>query len=120
MWKLVKAAEFSASHTIPWHKGRCRQLHGHTYKVKFEVWANTLTPDRFVVDFSDLKALVQELDHQHLNDLPGFEDGDTTAEHIAYVLARRVYQLNPGIVRVRVTVWETPTSSVSYEWAQGQ
>lgn len=56
---------FDAGHRIVGHKGKCARLHGHTYKVHIMAAGEVKDPG-FVVDFGDLKDLVNEWDHQML------------------------------------------------------
>jgi len=48
-------------HTDP--KSKCFRLHGHTWTVKV-VMRGEICDDGMVVDFSDLKAVINELDHK--------------------------------------------------------
>jgi len=56
---------FDAGHRIVGHKGKCARLHGHTYRVEIRAVGPVREPG-FVVDFGDLKDLVNEWDHQML------------------------------------------------------
>lgn len=73
--RVSKTVTFDAAHRLPFHKGLCKNLHGHTYKL--EVFFE-LTPygqsqkeankEEFVVDFGEMKeiinkAVVSRLDH---------------------------------------------------------
>ncbi|HEX59299.1 MAG TPA: hypothetical protein ENF26_04020, partial [Methanomicrobia archaeon] len=33
-FRLGVTARFSAAHRLPQHEGKCKELHGHTYKVE--------------------------------------------------------------------------------------
>ncbi len=56
---------FDAGHRIVGHKGKCARLHGHTYKAHILASGETKDPG-FVVDFGDIKDLVNEWDHRLL------------------------------------------------------
>jgi 6-pyruvoyltetrahydropterin/6-carboxytetrahydropterin synthase len=56
---------FDAGHRIVGHKGKCSRLHGHTYKVHVMASGPIIEPG-FVVDFGDIKDLVNEWDHRML------------------------------------------------------
>jgi 6-pyruvoyltetrahydropterin/6-carboxytetrahydropterin synthase len=86
--KVSKDFSFEASHILPRHRGRCSNLHGHsfTFTVTVEGPVNEWTG--FVVDYGDLKALVdreiiQKVDHQHLGmgSLTTPFQGDYTCQH---------------------------------------
>ncbi|HHQ45088.1 MAG TPA: 6-carboxytetrahydropterin synthase QueD [Candidatus Altiarchaeales archaeon] len=62
---------FDASHHLPEYKGACERVHGHTYRLEVEV-SGEQRRDGMVLDFRDLKKVVQEnvldkLDHENLN-----------------------------------------------------
>lgn len=65
-----KEFRFEASHILPRHKGKCSRLHGHSWKLIVFVKGDIDPETGFVIDFSDLKEIVQPLidalDHRHL------------------------------------------------------
>src|SRR4051812_43083019 len=70
--QVTKAFSFDAAHQLPWHEGKCRQLHGHTYRLEVSV-AGPVDENGIVVDFDDLstvvkRSIVSKFDHQFLND----------------------------------------------------
>lgn len=121
MFTVSKEVDFAAAHSIRGHEGECRHLHGHTYRVKVSVEANELDELGMVVDFADLKRVLQEavapFDHRVINEVPPFDETNTTAE----LIARHVFEtVSAGIaderVRVaRVEVAENRSSSAVYE-----
>jgi 6-pyruvoyltetrahydropterin/6-carboxytetrahydropterin synthase len=54
---VAKKFRWEAAHRIPWHQSKCKNLHGHSYKM---IVAFEGTPDDrgFVIDFSDIKKIV--------------------------------------------------------------
>jgi len=74
---------FDAAHFLPRYRGKCEQLHGHTYKLEVVV-EDKKKENGMVLDFNELKGIVKEtvldkLDHQNMNEI--FEN--PTAENIA-------------------------------------
>lgn len=72
---IGKRMVFEAAHYLPAHKGKCKNLHGHSFTVEVNI---STTPDQLqdgmVMDYADLKILMQEriidkYDHQYLNDI---------------------------------------------------
>jgi 6-pyruvoyltetrahydropterin/6-carboxytetrahydropterin synthase len=118
MWTLRKEVEFDAAHRLPGHQGKCANLHGHRWKVTFEVDSEELNDMDMVVDFGTLSALVRELDHLYINDLEIFKTMIPTAENMACYFANRVLIANPHVSRVKVSVEESPGSEVCYEQCQ--
>jgi len=105
--RIGKIYEFSAAHHLPRTKDThpCHRMHGHNYVVEIEVRGDTFEPNGFCsgVDFKDIdkrvKPLIDQLDHQILND---FID-NPTAENIAQWFIDR---LAPTYV-YSVKIWET-------------
>lgn len=66
---ISKEIEFCAGHRVPNHKSKCRNIHGHTYKVgvalKGEV-NNTpgASDEGMVLDFGDLKSVMNDYIHK--------------------------------------------------------
>ncbi len=125
MHRISKDFTFSAAHAIRGHTRGCQNLHGHNYRVRVHVAASTLDALGMVVDFADLKAMVQEIigpfDHHVINEVPPFDVRNTTAELIAeHVFAEVAARLGAGVdaARVRVTrveVWENDTACAAFE-----
>lgn len=59
---------FAYSHILPFHKGACSRIHGHSGIVRISVTGNKL--NEFVVDFKILKKevekIVDEFDHKFI------------------------------------------------------
>lgn len=121
--KIVKEMTFDAAHRLPGHSGACRNLHGHTYRLRVTV-SDTLNESGMVVDFGLLaKQIKERYDHATILDITtadGLLDlcrrngwkvvrlhGSPTAERIAQDIAERMKQ-KPD----KVELWETPTSKV--------
>lgn len=68
--EVVKEFRFEAAHVLPLHPGKCSRLHGHSWLMRVGVRAPINPKTGFVIDFIDLKALVQPLidvwDHSFL------------------------------------------------------
>lgn len=108
---VTRQFRFEASHQLPWHPGKCANLHGHSYVLDVTV-ENDLTPDGIVIDFANLKAAVSkhvldDYDHRHLNDLLP----NPTAELIAADIATRL--LGAGLLVTTVTIAETAACSAT-------
>jgi 6-pyruvoyltetrahydropterin/6-carboxytetrahydropterin synthase len=81
--KVGRRFHFDAAHYLPEYKGKCEELHGHTYTLDIVVEGEK-NEEGMVLDFNKLEEIVKEnvlekLDHKNLNDL--FEN--PTAENIA-------------------------------------
>lgn len=105
--------DFEAAHRLPRHPGKCRELHGHSYRLVVAV-ERPLDPDSgMVIDFGDLKQLVRReavepLDHRLVNELID----NPTAEEMAVWIWRRLSGKLPGLVEIEL--FETANCSVVY------
>ena len=122
MHTIFKDFQFAAAHAIRGHTRGCENLHGHNYRVRVYVAARELDALGMVLDFADLKAVVQEVvgpfDHRVINDVPPFDERNTTAEKLSEYVFEEVGRRLAVEGRVRVTrveVWENETSCAVYE-----
>jgi len=134
MYYISKIFEVPISHRLSKHKGRCFLFHGHNLKIEVNIKSEKLDENDMVMDFSELKLLVNSVldswDHglfinksdkemiKQLDcDLHSF-DCDPTAE----VLCKFLYdKLNEILVKrvnnIRVysiSIWETKSSKSIY------
>jgi queuosine biosynthesis protein QueD len=69
----IELGTFDAAHQIPTHHGKCKNLHGHTYRVFAEVTGDVQEddPDRsdygMVIDFGVIKDLYKAKIHARLD-----------------------------------------------------
>lgn len=130
--------DFSAGHRVSGHENKCAHLHGHNYRVHFEVEAQELDHLGRVMDFSVIKSklcewLEENWDHKFLM----FEHDELTpsiaklvpddivitkfnptAENMAKYLCEvvAVEQLaGTGCILRKCTIDETRKCSASYE-----
>ncbi len=123
VYEVAREFVFSAAHQIRMHGGKCERLHGHNWRVVVHARAPELNRIGMVVDFADLQKIVAEIcarfDHQNVNEVPPFDQVNTTAELLArhfYVEAnRKLAETEGGRVRVsKIEVWENHGSLAVY------
>ena len=107
---VTRSFHFEAAHQLPWHPGKCRDLHGHSYRLEVTV-DGPIGPQGIVVDFDEIKEVVEReiiarYDHRYLNDLMG----NPTAELLAHDIWKRIEAAGVAVGRIRL--WETATSMV--------
>jgi len=105
--------EFEAAHRLPDHPGKCRELHGHSYKLFVKVDRAVDRASGMVIDFSDLKGIVSEcvvsrLDHIYVNDLID----NPTAERMAQWIWSELQPQLSGLTEIELQ--ETSNCSVIY------
>lgn len=137
--KITKIFTFDSSHMLDGHDGKCRNLHGHTYKLEITVSGSLVESGAkagMVMDFTDLKSVVKReiidpFDHAFIyhteNErerqigtmLEGWQMKTlplpcrTTAENMAILMFGRLKKA--GLAVCAVKLWETPTSCAQYE-----
>ncbi|MEH7524351.1 6-carboxytetrahydropterin synthase QueD [Bacillus sp. JJ1503] len=126
---VSKEFTFDAAHHLHCYEGKCKNLHGHTYKVVFGI-SGFIDEIGLGIDFGDIKEIWKQeieiyLDHRYLNEtLPKM---NTTAENmVVWIYEKMMESLNKrsekyNDVRLEsVRLYETPTSysEVRREWME--
>jgi 6-pyruvoyltetrahydropterin/6-carboxytetrahydropterin synthase len=120
MFELRIITRFAAAHQLREYHGGCEKLHGHNWKVEVYVTGSKLGKDGMLVDFRVIKAaakrIMDELDHEFLNDLDAFRTLNPSSENIArHIFMSLSDGLNGDDVKVsRVTAWESDDACATY------
>lgn len=124
--KICKIFTFDAAHKLPFHKGKCFDLHGHTYKLEVTVEGDVNKETGMVIDFGDLSHIVKsriidKFDHTYLNDFMENPTAENLVGYIHQILHSEFISGNDtdgdyvyAISSLSVKLWETPTSWVEY------
>jgi 6-pyruvoyltetrahydropterin/6-carboxytetrahydropterin synthase len=114
--KLSRQFRFEASHQLSHLTANhpCHSLHGHGYQVEIEVEGEVNPEIGFLIDYNVLKEVadpfINQLDHQHLNDVEGL--GIASTEYIAAWLWKRIKPVLP--ILSRISIQETPYTRCDY------
>lgn len=138
MYYLKTEQSFDSAHFLKDYEGKCKNLHGHRWRVVAEIQGEKLNEDQqtrgMLVDFGELKTLLKEicnqLDHSLIYERDSLKettiavlreenfrmvevDFRPTAENFA----RYFFQLiqEKGYRVHRVEVYETPKNCAIYE-----
>jgi 6-pyruvoyltetrahydropterin/6-carboxytetrahydropterin synthase len=118
---LTSQLEFAAAHRLRGYDGNCARLHGHNWKVEVSVSGSELNDVGMLMDFKEIKrrskAVIDELDHFYLNDIPPFNEAlNPTAENIAWFLFERLSKdINDARISVAsVKVWENDRNCATF------
>lgn len=118
MFELKVKGDFCASHILHGHEGKCKYIHGHTWKVEAAIMNQELDVVGRVVDFAAVKvqlnSFLESIDHKHLNDLPAFQDTNPTTENLAKYIFHGFSKICQPLALKNVTVWESESSAVTY------
>lgn len=117
--ELTKIFTFDSAHYLPDYKGKCANLHGHTYRLEVSV-KDFIQPDGFVVDFSKLKEIVQivleKWDHKLLNEQM---ECKPTCENMLIQFLEEIKLVDKELVNKisKIRLYETPTSYATLQIA---
>lgn len=120
MYTISVQAHYDSAHLLRDYEGKCARLHGHRYVVQVALEMAEVGTKGMAYDFGDLKenlrGLAKRFDHQNLNDLPPFDEIESTAENQARYFFDEIQKLLPpelagGLLYARVS--ESPG-----QWAQ--
>jgi len=106
--KIAKEYKWSMSHRLPFHKGLCKNIHGHAYKIRVIIGGET-DENGMLLDFYDLDGavtpIIDGLDHSFICDTNDQKlinflqendykyvvvDSTTTAENVGYYILRKL------------------------------
>lgn len=129
MYKVTKYFDFEAAHHLENYKGKCSNIHGHSYRVAVTFVGNQLDEVGMLIDFHRIKILatkyiMDKYDHTDLNQSMNMVTTwgkNPTAENMAESFFHSFVDAIAGIetyrrdVRVdNVKVWETKDSYATF------
>ena len=119
MFTILLDTEFKAPHQLTFADGTQEPLHEHDWKVCVSASAPKLTEDEMVMDFEELKlileSILQDFRGQRLETIGHFEHRNTSAENLARILYELVAPKLPDTVHLDyVEVTEAPHCRARY------
>lgn len=126
--KISKDFRWEMGHRLQCHKGKCYNLHGHSYKLQVEFEGNIDANTGMVMDYFDVKdvvaPIVNKLDHtvvvwdkdtelidmlKKLNTAHVILPFETTAENLVGYFLSEISKadITSGISKIKVRVCET-------------
>lgn len=137
MYQLQAESSFDAAHFLKGYLWKCKNLHGHRWRVVASVEGSSLQPSGpqkgMLMDFSDLKAALKDLtdalDHTFLVEQGSLQEATeaalrsegfrlvtfpfpTTAENLSQYFYKALSE--KGIPVSSVSVYETPTNCATF------
>ena len=135
--RITKQFTFETGHALYGHDGKCKNIHGHSYKLSVTIFGKPLGDSKsskfgMIMDFSDLKKIVKEeivnpLDHatifnkntphlQLANNLKSIGhkvvlvDYQPTSEMLVIDFAKKIKKRLPGDIQLfSIKLQETAT-----------
>lgn len=119
MMKLGIVTHFDAAHSLPGYEGKCKNIHGHTYKVEVTVEGEIDEKTKFVIDYNDLKAIIEDLlnklDHRYLNEILDYPSCEMIVTHIKEELSKELKSRGLSIELLSIKLWEGKNKWVMIE-----
>ena len=115
--QIFKTFYFDSAHFLPNvpEDHKCRQMHGHTYKLIIYISGSNDNHEGWIVDFAELKnrinPVIELVDHKVLNEIKGLEN--PTCENIAKWLWENIKKDFPSLSKLELH--ETPTTGAIIE-----
>lgn len=119
MYQLEKIFHFEAAHSLKYHDGKCKNVHGHSYILHIIVRAEELQTSgpkvNMIMDFQDINAIVNPMineyfDHHFLNDT--LRSDSTTVEFICKWIFDYLESHIPSLYAI--TLYETASAKATY------
>ena len=132
MYRIRKTFKFPFGHRLSKHEGLCKNFHGHNAKLEVQLMSLDLNENDMVIDFSELKKVVNELiikdfdhsmvlndsDKEKINGKKIYLNGDPTAEVLSehfYKILDEYFKVNNGDIQVEfVRLWENDGAFSEY------
>tara|TARA_S200000501_G_scaffold174607_1_gene164314 strand:+ start:12 stop:374 length:363 start_codon:yes stop_codon:yes gene_type:complete len=114
--EIYKDITFEAAHLLPNlpNEHKCRQLHGHSFKLRITISGSIDKKIGWVQDFSELKSkfkpIYNLLDHHYLNEIEGLEN--PTSENILIWIWKKLKPSLPMLLSLEIK--ETCTTGCIY------
>jgi len=120
MFTISVETHFRASHQLALPNGSKEPAHCHDWLATADVSSETLHPTGIVIDFRQLKAMVDdivgEFDDAPLDSLDYFQRNNPSAENVAkYIYEKLEPKLPKGIELRSVKVEEEPGCSAKFD-----
>lgn len=135
-YRIGKDFKWEMSHRLPFHQGPCKNIHGHSYKMRIEL-EGSLNNENMVLDYYEIEniinPLIKELDHAFLCDSNdnlmtaflkenGFKyyimDEFSTAENISLFILNKIapqFVKFDNLQTLRVRIYETDDAFAEIE-----
>lgn len=105
---------FDSAHWLPnvTEEHKCRNMHGHTYRIRLEFGGELDPVMGWVIDYADVKMAWEQVkglvDHKCLNDLLA----NSTCENLALFVQRSLDSYSVGKLLKRIEIRETERCGV--------
>ena len=105
---LVREGHFESCHRITCHKGKCRNIHGHSYKYELEISydASNIDSSGYLIDFGDIKKYFED-------PIDKFFDHSTIANSNDKILIKAAKKINDADKLIVISGYEPSVEIIS-------
>jgi len=119
MFTISIETSFWASHQLVLPEGSKEPVHHHNWLVSADVSGDKLNSMAVVMDFQELKAMVDDIvsdfDNMALNEISFFRQNNPSAENVAkYIYEKLRAKLPEGVKLQNIRVVEEPGCSAKF------
>lgn len=124
MIRICRIFKFDSAHSLPYHKGQCNKLHGHTYKLEIKVEGiikgdggpeNGMVMDFKTFDREIKFIIIDKFDHELLNNFFENPTAENMVDWISNTLKGLEHYHQQKIKLIMVRLWETENSYAEWE-----
>lgn len=113
MYYLRKEISISSAHSLKLpYDSKCKAIHGHNWRIVIYCKREDLNEQGMIIDFSEIKRIVNKYDHSFLNEMDDFKDQkNATAEIFARILCDEIpycYKVEIHETEGNMVIFEEP------------
>ena len=114
MYRMNVEGHFSSAHFLRNYSGKCANMHGHEWRYQVELNGKQLNDVGMLLDFGEVKRVMEQFDHLCINDHAPFNKINPTAENLArYFFDQLSRDFGSFINVMEVTIYESTNCSAS-------
>ena len=117
MFSIEKEVELDMGHRVPFHDSKCKNIHGHRYKVRAYVSADEVVPDEdrvsdsgMVMDFGVIKDVLMKVVHDPFDHKLCLWGEDPVGYHSSFLFVEQQF----GLEVMRIDVVPTAENLAKY------
>lgn len=113
--QLYMECTFDAAHFLRDYEGKCKNLHGHTYKLS--IWIrgqkSNIQKNDILFDFGKINEIKEYFDHKNLNEIEFFMEQNPTAENICFFIYDELKKDRKEL-EFKIRLYETKVGKETY------
>jgi len=112
--QICKSFKFDSAHFLPYYKGKCNSLHGHSWVLQVTLSGYVNDNTGMIIDFKEFSSKIQEIietyDHTCLNDFVFNPTCENILESLGEEILKVATELDVDLAKLRL--YEGPDSYI--------